>query len=330
MKNFTLLSVLFVITTLSFGQISGTIRFSSDDYELRDTLISNNEPYAYFSSNPYEFVETPGLPCLPVRYDQFILPYGMRIDSIIISVSDQDTIKLSTLLFPKQHAIASCLGCQKPAFKNIDSSVYFSNDPFPVALAETQNYGYWHTSNIATVGFYPYHYYPSINKLIPSHLDNGGGGILQLKLQQDGTEAVISDYTGQMLSLKDGGNTQELKEDIVYSLPPEALMLRDELLTKSPYLSDTAMKSAAANEFVLPNVMIRDILIANPQSASGEPVLTELDKRFEPMPEDLYNQILDAESAYSPLEIREMELASLKTKQSWLFNFQLNCCELFE
>jgi len=47
MKNFTLLSVLFVITTLSFGQISGTIRFSSDDYELRDTLISNNEYYAY-------------------------------------------------------------------------------------------------------------------------------------------------------------------------------------------------------------------------------------------------------------------------------------------
>ncbi len=153
-----------------------------------------------------------------------------------------------------------------------------------------------------------------------SKLNSGGSDLEEMKVELQSTSTSVQQKETELQALVDGGATEQTTEDIFYSIPPEALMLRDELLTKSPYLSDTVMQSAAANEFVLPNVMIRDILVANPQSASSEPVLNELDKRIEPMPEDLYNQILDAESAYSPFEIREMELASLKAKQSWLFN----------
>ncbi len=113
----------------------------------------------------------------------------------------------------------------------------------------------------------------------PSKLDNGGGGISQLKTQQDGMETVISNYTGQMLTLKDGGNTSELKDDITYSIPPEALALYNSLLAKSPYLSDSVMVEAIGKEDVLPSVMVTDILVANPQSAKSSEVNEALDNR---------------------------------------------------
>lgn len=113
----------------------------------------------------------------------------------------------------------------------------------------------------------------------PSHLDNGGGGISQLKLQQDGTETVISNYTGQLLTLKDGGNAAELKEDIAYSIPPEALALYNSLMSKSPYLSDTVLVEAIEKEDVLPSGMVTDILVANPQSAKSNEVADALDSR---------------------------------------------------
>jgi hypothetical protein len=121
----------------------------------------------------------------------------------------------------------------------------------------------------------------SYNKLssCPSHLDNGGGGISQFKLQQDGAEALISNYTGQMLNLKDGGNTQELKEDIAYSIPTEALALYNSLMAESPYLSDSVMVEAIGKEDVLPSAMVSDILVANPQSAKSSEVNEALDSR---------------------------------------------------
>ncbi len=94
-----------------------------------------------------------------------------------------------------------------------------------------------------------------------------------------GTETVISNFTGQLLTLKDGGNTAELKEDIAYSIPPEALALYNSLMSKSPYLSDTVLVEAIEKEDVLPTAMVTDILVANPQSAKSSEVNEALDNR---------------------------------------------------
>lgn len=58
--------------------------------------------------------------------------------------------------------------------------------------------------------------------------------------------------------------------------------IRQELLDASPYLSDTVMISAAEKESVLPNSIITEVLIANPQSTKSDKVLDKLDERVEP------------------------------------------------
>lgn len=149
-----------------------------------------------------------------------------------------------------------------------------------------------------------------------------GGAILDNEIKSELT--AIGENTAQkesvLVSLIDGGNTEETTKSILYSLPSEALELRDELLEKSPYLSDTVMQAAISNENVFPNVMIRDILISNPHSSTSESVLYELDNRNDPMPDEMYNQILDCETIISPKETREMELASIKSNRAQLYN----------
>jgi len=89
-------------------------------------------------------------------------------------------------------------------------------------------------------------------------------------------------YADSLNNLTDDGNTVSLNLDVVTSMPPETIQLRDQLLNASPYLSDTVMVNAAGKEGVLPNSIITEILSENPQSAKAENVLNTLNARNNP------------------------------------------------
>ncbi len=75
------------------------------------------------------------------------------------------------------------------------------------------------------------------------------------------------------------------------------------------------MKSAIGKEDVLPNAMVRDVLVANPQSAKSAVVLQQLDERDEPMPGYMMDQIMQGQNIYGAKELLEQNLAAHKTKK---------------
>ncbi|MEZ5195262.1 MAG: hypothetical protein R2764_02305 [Bacteroidales bacterium] len=79
------------------------------------------------------------------------------------------------------------------------------------------------------------------------------------------------DSTENILAvLIDGGDTETTQTDVNNSIPPETMQVYTDLMGKSPYLSDTVVSTAIEKEDVLPGVMIRDIMVANPNTAKSE------------------------------------------------------------
>ncbi len=128
--------------------------------------------------------------------------------------------------------------------------------------------------------FSPYDYDWTITSGCPSNLGIRTEGEIRTYISNNKSYEVT--YTDSLNVLVDDGNTAGLNLDVSTSIPPETMILRDELLSASPYLSDTVMVNAAEKEDVLPNSIITEVLVANPQSAKAENVLNALDERNNP------------------------------------------------
>ena len=157
-------------------------------------------------------------------------------------------------------------------------------------------------------------------KSCPSMLFCGGGDKENLKSLLAVAETNIQAIQAELTELVDGGNTEAMNTDVLTSIPDEALEIHDQLLSESPYLSDTVMKSAISKENVLPNAMIRDVLVANPQAAKSEDVLTELDNRWDPMPDDMMDEIMAGKDSLGAKEILDSKLAKYSLDRSNAFH----------
>ena len=120
--------------------------------------------------------------------------------------------------------------------------------------------------------------------------------------------------------LVDGGNTQQTNQDIVSITPPEALAVYNDLIGKSPYLSDTVMVSAVKQESVLDAAMVTDILTENPQAAKSDTVLYELENRLDPLSDDQMSDIMQGLYVTGAKEALESDLAGFRNDHSKTLN----------
>jgi len=153
----------------------------------------------------------------------------------------------------------------------------------------------------------------------PSRLGGGGNPTLE-KITMNEAENQIGLIEGSLASLVDGGSTPSLTTEVVTSTPSEALDLSQQLLSESPYLSDTVMKSAIEKEEVLTNAMIRDVLVENPQSAKSDEIMQMIDERTDPMPDYMKEQIEQGKFTTGDKENLEANRSFFISEQTRAFN----------
>lgn len=108
---------------------------------------------------------------------------------------------------------------------------------------------------------------------------NQGGGIGSLKNMMASEQSQIESVETDIETNLDGGSTTSLLNEIQNSNSSQANTLRQQLISYSPYLSDTVVALSIERENVLPNPFIRDIMLANPHSSRKEKLVNKIDKR---------------------------------------------------
>jgi hypothetical protein len=153
-----------------------------------------------------------------------------------------------------------------------------------------------------------------------SNINTGGGGTEnERSAMNDAQEGITT--TGTILAaLIDGGDTETLNTEVESSTPPEAVQVYNDLMEESPNLSETVVESTIEKENVLPNPMVRDVMVANPHTAKSITLLEKLDERYDPMPEYMKAQILAGRSIQNLKQALEAQLAGYQFKKAKAMN----------
>lgn len=155
----------------------------------------------------------------------------------------------------------------------------------------------------------------------PSNLEStGGGGSEGLRSSLSEAQAGIESTEAVLAALIDGGDTEALNTEVENSTPPETSEIYNELMVESPNLSEIVVESSIEKEDVLPNAMIRDVMVANPHTSTSLQLLERLDERTNPMPAWMKAQILAGRSIQSLKTELEGELATYRLQKARAIN----------
>jgi len=150
------------------------------------------------------------------------------------------------------------------------------------------------------------------------HISGGGTGddLSKMSSAQSGIESTET----ILAALVDGGDTEGLNTEVENSTPPETITVYNELMDNSPNLSETVVESTIEKEEVLPNAMVRDVMVANPHTAKSHVLMDKLDERLDPMPEYMKAQILAGKSIQTLKQELEAQLAGYQMDKAKAMN----------
>ena len=193
-------------------------------------------------------------------------------------------------------------------FQRSGSSVSAGNSFSNNASYNFYNGGSTKISYYYSPGQAPFVYYnlllvPTANSNgCPDHYGDGMGDLVNISTSQTiekeqqyaNAFSAYNNVKAVYESLKDGGNTANMVDDIATSIPSEMWELRNKLLGDSPHLSQTSLKEASLKNDVLPESVLFDVLAANPDELRDQEFLDFLKTKDNPMPDymvELLSQI---------------------------------------
>jgi len=166
--------------------------------------------------------------------------------------------------------------------------------------------------------------YWTIENGCPAATNPGGGESESLLMQINEAGQQIDSTLNILAMLIDSGDTESLQDVVETSTSSSSMQVYNELMSTSPYLSDTVVSTAIGKEDVLPNAMLRDVMVANPNAAKSDELLSKLDSRWDPMPDYMKAQILQGRCIVSLREETEANLSAYRLKKSIAFNQLVN------
>jgi hypothetical protein len=147
---------------------------------------------------------------------------------------------------------------------------------------------------------------------------------VQFSTDYDAKELAYTNVLYNYNQMIDGGSTTALLQEIQMSWPQDAWDLRAELLSNSPYLSEEVLREAA-NRNILPQAMLLEICLANPDGTRNEDFIRFLrDEIPNPLPEYMLDLIVANWEAETARTLLEGSLADIGHKMSFTSDLLIN------
>lgn len=110
----------------------------------------------------------------------------------------------------------------------------------------------------------------------------------------------------------DGGNTQNELNDITTATPSDMWALRAQLLNHSPFLSGKVLETSADHPNVLPEPVLFEILISNPDELKKDSLIDYLESIDNPLPQDKINMLRQIANGTTAKTVMQTQMAASK------------------
>ncbi len=257
-----------------------------------------------------------------------------------IRCNDYDVCEFDTYIAGKQpmldsYGIAENQGSDENNTEAPAGNTFFydNNVPDNDILNNTHDIIYWYHAITNSYPVIPQEYsedlvHPNANFIDPQsyykplscsthYTPTGGRDAQSSKTNMLANEVVADSISNELSLLVDAGDTELMNDDVITSWPDETMELRQELLDASPYLSDSVMMSAADKENVLPNSILTEVLVANPQSAKSNNVMEAVDERDTLLNQIQYDQVMAGRLIAGAKEKLESRLTAARSKRAF-------------
>lgn len=152
----------------------------------------------------------------------------------------------------------------------------------------------------------------------PSNLNQGGVTLSDLVTLQLYLDDIETDRTN-LTELIDGGNTPQLIAEIFSTPESEFFNLYIDLINQSPYLSEQALIEVIHLDG-FPDILLRNILIENPESYINQAVWDEVLNRTPPLPQFMIDDILNGSDYVGAKELLQARISGKQLEAEQLAN----------